>query len=196
MHDPNAIHLDIATALDLQHNTQPALVLLQISSQEIHTANIAPALERLHALADTAESARLYRNSLFFVVQGYDDDPRELCEVPQVRAFFARLAQEWPHWLWFLARDTGTVALLFSLLCSVRVHRSGKQTAIEFPSREELAACIEDLAGRSEAFYAGFGISNDEYASSLQSALRELGGHGSTDQDSRGGSLDGDLRAT
>ena len=70
-----------------------------------------------------------YRESLVFIVCGYDEDPRELAEIPQVRAFFARLVQEWPHWLWFLARGVGVVGLFRGRLRK-RTTKHGKQTGI------------------------------------------------------------------
>lgn len=89
-----------------------ALLVLEISKREIETGNIASALERLHAIAESRETALRYQECLVIQVVGYDTDPRELAEIPEVRAFFARLAKEWPHWMWFLHRRVGAIHLL------------------------------------------------------------------------------------
>jgi hypothetical protein len=48
------------------------------------------------------------------VVDGYNDDPRELFEV---RAYIKRLDQAWPNWFFFLSQADESVKLLESCLC-------------------------------------------------------------------------------
>ena len=75
-------------------NVEPALVLLDITRREVEACNICSVMERLYVLTDSPENTRLYRDSLMFQVGGYDHDPRELAEIPEVRAFFAKLTKE------------------------------------------------------------------------------------------------------
>jgi hypothetical protein len=51
------------------------------------------------------------------VVDGYNDDPRELFEVPEVRAYIKRLDQAWPYWFFFLSQADESIKLLESCLC-------------------------------------------------------------------------------
>ena len=80
-------------------------------------------------MAETRESTLRYRESLLLMITGYDNDRRELPEIPQVRRFMSRLTDEWPHWLWFLSREQGAISLLMSLLCTVKIHRAEHQQA-------------------------------------------------------------------
>ena len=123
---PKNASITLTDADGLASFTDAAMLVLYLSREEVESGNVASALERLHIIADTRESAMRYRESLVFIVCGYDEDPRELAEIPQVRAFFARLVQEWPHWLWFLSRGVGAVGLFMSLLCRVKIHRFDK----------------------------------------------------------------------
>ena len=107
-------------------------------------------------------------------VLGYDSDHRELAEIPEVRAFFARLAKEWPHWMWFLHRRVGAIHLLMALLCKVKIHRRGASTGTEFLDRYELAAQMADLFQRGNAMFDAFGISEGEAEESCNSACAEL----------------------
>ena len=154
--------------------TDSALIVLNLTRQEVEDANVASALERLHIIADTLESAMRYRESLVFMVSGYDEDPRELPEIPQVRTFFARLVQEWPHWLWFLARDVGAIALFMSLLCTVKIHRSPGNYGTEFVNLVEMEAILGALFERGNAMFNAYGISNELATASAQSAVAEL----------------------
>jgi hypothetical protein len=52
------------------------------------------------------------------VFHGYDDDPRELESIPEVRAWFARLFEAWPYWSFFASRIDQTVPLVLTLLLS------------------------------------------------------------------------------
>ena len=49
----------------------------------------------------SGRSLKQLMGSLELVVEGYDDDPRELYEIPEVRWFFSSLHRAWPHALYF-----------------------------------------------------------------------------------------------
>lgn len=168
-------HLILTDVDGLSDNTEPALIVLMISHSEINTGNIASVLERLHVLTDSAENIHRYRESLVFQVGGYDADPRELPEIPEVRAFFRRLVAEWPHWLWFMPRGFGSISLLFALLCEVQVLRNPDGSyGTEFISRNELANQLRDMLSRGNALFATYGVSIEEAGKSADSAVDEL----------------------
>lgn len=169
------VRLTLTDADGLAHNSEPALLVLDITRHEVESGNIASALERLHVLTDSAENVRRYRESLVFQIGGYDDDPRELLEIMEVRAFFRRVTAEWPHWLWFLHRGVGAIGLLMALLCTIRVVRSSKGSfGTEFESIPELQGILVDLLERGNALFATYDISESEAADSVTSAVDEL----------------------
>ena len=172
------VRLTFTDAEGLAHNTDEALIVLDITRHEIESGNIASMLERLHVLTDSAENVRRYREALVFQIAGYDSDPRELPEIPEVRAFFRRLTTEWPHWLWFLHRGVGAVGLLLALLCDVRVVRQPGGYGTEFLDQAQLAATVADLLDRGNALFAAYGIAEAETAESADSAVSELLGGG------------------
>lgn len=167
--------LTLTNAEGFAHNSDAALIVLDITRHEIESGNIASMLERLHVLTDSAENVRRYRESLVFQIGGYDDDPRELLEIAEARVFFGRLTAEWPHWLWFLHRGVGAIGLLMALLCRVRVIRSTKGSfGTEFESILELQGTLADLLDRGNALFAAYDISESEAAESATSAVDEL----------------------
>jgi len=169
------VRLTFTDAEGLAHNTDEALIVLDIIRHEIESGNIASVLERLHVLTDSAENVRRYRQALVFRIGGYDDDPRELPEIAEARAFFRRLTSQWPHWLWFLHRDVGAIGLLMALLCSVRIVRGSKGSfGTEFESILELQGTLADLLERGNALFAAYDISESEAADSATSAVDEL----------------------
>jgi hypothetical protein len=50
------------------------------------------------------------------VVDGYNDDPRELFELPEVRVYIKRLDQEWRYWFFCLSQADESIKLLESCL--------------------------------------------------------------------------------
>lgn len=170
--------VEFASADALASNTEPKLVVFHISRPEIDACNIASVLERLLVLIDSPENVLLYRESVTFFVTGYDQDERELAEIPEVRAYFKRLAADWPHWLWFLARGCGALPLLICCLCSVVVHRShipGIFTT-EFIDPKQVQCVLLDLVGRGNALFSAMNISFELADESLESALQEVVG--------------------
>lgn len=165
----------LTDAHGLESSTKDALVVLALTREEIESGLFASALERLHVLAGSRESALRYRESLVFVVDGYDDDPRELQEIPEVRVFFASLTIHWPHWLWFLTRRTGSITLLMSLLCDSEICRDSRGViGVEFLDADDLSRKLMDLFARGNAMFDCFDITDDQAKASAQSALAEL----------------------
>ena len=51
-------------------------------------------------------------NSLALMIEGYDDDPREIYAIPEVRTFYQQLWQRWPYWLFFCNLDTENLMMM------------------------------------------------------------------------------------
>ena len=51
-------------------------------------------------------------NSLALMIEGYDDDPREIYAIPEVRTFYQQLWQRWPYWLYFCNLDTENMMMM------------------------------------------------------------------------------------
>lgn len=53
-----------------------------------------------------------------FAIEGYDDDPRELDVIPEVRRFYAAFHRAWPYWLYFC--DLSQDGLKMMVFCCLR----------------------------------------------------------------------------
>jgi len=49
----------------------------------------------------TEVTLRALQAKVLFTVQGYGDDPYELCEIPAVCEYYSAIYREWPAWLFF-----------------------------------------------------------------------------------------------
>ena len=152
----------------------PTLLVMDISKREVESQNIASSLERLLVMIDSKTNVLRYRESMIFQVSGYDDDPRELAEIPELRSFFRKLTAEWPHWFWFLARGFGAINLLMGLLCEVRIRREGAMVGTEFLDGKETSRVAQDLFMRGNRLFAAYDIDLQLVKSSAESALRDF----------------------
>jgi hypothetical protein len=54
----------------------------------------------------TGRKLREMMNTLTFMIEGYDDDLREVHSIPEVRQFYAAFREAWPYWLYFCNLDS------------------------------------------------------------------------------------------
>jgi hypothetical protein len=48
-------------------------------------------------------------NCFVFCIEGWDDDPREIHMVPEIRRFYSAFHEAWPYWLYFCNFDVDTL---------------------------------------------------------------------------------------
>lgn len=85
-----------------------------ISRQAVEAGDINEPLSILRKLL-TRENAIQLCERVDIGVFGYDEDPRELYEIPEVRTFIHKLDAEFPYWLYFLTKRG--LGLMFVLSC-------------------------------------------------------------------------------
>ena len=93
-------------------------VIVVCDSAAITAGDISGVLSALKSLSGDRSSAMSAEGAVTLVFHGYDDDPRELESIPEVRAWFAQLFEAWPYWSFFASRIDQTVPLVLSLLLS------------------------------------------------------------------------------
>lgn len=107
-------------------NARVGQVALMASKEEVEAGNIAGALASLQKLLKPANAWK-FRGRLIFGIRGYDDDPRDLWEIEEVRSWMQKLDREFPYWLYFM--DTGpssTLSFIAFSLCRYEKVSGGK----------------------------------------------------------------------
>ncbi len=92
-------------------------VILMFSRRQVETSDLAEPLQFLRRLTADRHTALEFCGRISLVVDGYNDDLRELFEIPDVRAYIKRLDQEWRYWFFFLSQADESIKLLESCLC-------------------------------------------------------------------------------
>jgi len=91
-----------------------------VSRQEIDSEDITPALKILESLLYDAETVRMFQGQASIAFHGYDHDPRELYQIPEVRRYLAELDSRFPYWFYFLSTDADTLKIVAFCLCRTR----------------------------------------------------------------------------
>ena len=143
--------------LDLRPGvTEP--VVLMISRREVEADDIASVVSRLKPFLATREDAWRYRGQMTLVVDGYNNDPRELVDIPAVRSILRQLEASWPHWAYFFNQVDDSIKLLLSCVAGSRFLGRG---AVEMDA-DLVAAALARAFGGMNMIFDRFGFPEDE----------------------------------
>ena len=159
--------------IDLRPGVSEPVVLL-ISRREVEAGDIASVLSRLKPFLATREEAWRYRGQMTLVVDGYNHDPRELVDIPEVRTLLRRLEASWPCWAFFFNQVDDSITLLLSCVAGSRFPGRG---AVEMDA-ELVAAALGRAFGGMNMIFDRFGFPEDELekmSSGLVEVLQQAG---------------------
>lgn len=142
------ITLTDGTSFD-EHAHLGDFIVIQFSRKEVKKGLIGDALDRLRLISDDREKFCRFENSVVFIFEGYDQDPREVQEIPEVVHFFRTLTDQWPYWLHFIQRDIknqDNLALVLRLLndCEI-VSVTSERCGVRFNDMNSVAESIDRL---------------------------------------------------
>lgn len=70
-------------------------------------------------------------NTMTFMIDGFDADSRELHSIPEVRQFYRRFHEAWPHWLYFCNLDSDALrVMVLSSLPSITALKTTRSQAV------------------------------------------------------------------
>jgi hypothetical protein len=119
-----------------------------VSRAEVSAGDISPVLKAANdCIASYKRNGSL--ELLKFGIGGFDDDPRHLCDVPQIRSWCAKLYQALPV---FTITDTMSIEWLLPCVADVKVvSRGSASTQVEWPNN--LADLINTICERAEHLF-------------------------------------------
>ncbi len=92
-------------------------VILVLPRPQIEAGDIDEAIDLLQKLVSDPAAMLSCCGRVSLVIDGYNDDPRELFEIAEVRVFIQALDERWPYWYFFLSQADDSIKLLESCLC-------------------------------------------------------------------------------
>lgn len=94
-----------------------SLMVVAVPRAQVVAGDIAPILQQLDFMIETRELAERWEGQLMVTFDGWDDDPREIAEIAEIRTYFAALTDAWPYWLHFSEKVGDTLPLVLRILC-------------------------------------------------------------------------------
>lgn len=156
--------------LDLRRGVVDPVVLV-ISRQDVEAGDVLPAVDRLHALLATPAAIWRYRGQMALAVNGYDDDPRELVDIAEVRTFLRELDRHWPYWAFFFNQLDGSISLLVACLCG-SFYPGGGAVDID---REKVGHFVQRGLAAMKTLFDDHGFPEDELTAISNGVIDVLG---------------------
>ena len=101
--------------------------VVTIERDDVEAGDVSKAVAIFNSFSKNCRTAMRVIGCVEFSVSGYDDDPRPLWQIPEVRRFFKRLRHDVPHVLFFLCPER-KAANLWALLCCKLTRRKNVAT--------------------------------------------------------------------
>jgi hypothetical protein len=108
-------------------------VAFVISREEVEAQNMSSVLPALKSLVQSPDRALEYFENVDIAFHGYNDDARELFEIPEVREYVHKLDGEFPFWLFFLTKYG--LGLQCLMLCFMPPYLTEEARRHIFPER-------------------------------------------------------------
>jgi hypothetical protein len=149
---------------DAERDTPDAsLLVLSISRREVERGQIGDVVDRLLQLTDSLERLKRYKDKLLLSFDGYDQDERELYEIPEVVRFFEKVNEHWPYWVHFCWK-TPSAALtpMLLLLCPLVERRNGQRLGVRLRDPYDLSRVLLQMFEGLNTLYGVYGLGPDE----------------------------------
>jgi hypothetical protein len=88
---------------------QDEFIVVEFRRNEVERGDLARVCDLLSALTISKETAEFGEGRLMFFFSGWDDDPREIWEIPDIRAWYGKLTEVFPYWLHFAEKQGNTL---------------------------------------------------------------------------------------
>ncbi|HEV7424678.1 MAG TPA: DUF4365 and DUF1817 domain-containing protein [Candidatus Paceibacterota bacterium] len=113
-------HLAYKEAISKVTATQGNFIHVGIRRQSIESCNTSGIVSYFEGLKSSKKIIKESQGKVSFFVKGYDDDPRELYEIPEVVAYFKKIEPEVKYWFYFLNTDpiSSSLQTFMFILCS------------------------------------------------------------------------------
>lgn len=152
------------------------LLVLMLGRAEVEACAVGRVVDDLMRLSEDSRLRRQLAHGVLLTCSGYDADPREVWQVPEVRRFLQALCEQWNQFAHFLAPipDAWGV-LLLSLVESRPEGRSGDR---QFGSvdTDQVAQLLAQLERAAQILHADMGLSPAESAAIVDKSMAAING--------------------
>lgn len=125
-----------------RHSQHADLAIILISRADIEAMRVSSTVERLMLLSEDAEQVFRFAGRVVLQINGYDDDPRPLVQIPECVRFFRAVDAQWRYWLHFLLPIPDQLQLIVLMLIDLQVQeKRGHRSATRYGTPSNWSAC-------------------------------------------------------
>jgi len=95
-------------------------IIYDVSKKEIINCDISKIIELINHMENVIGFVKS-NEKLNICFSGYDEDPREIYNIPEIRIYMNKLVNEKPYLPYFLTKDKNTRVLVMSCVCDVEI---------------------------------------------------------------------------
>jgi len=135
------------------------IIAIEFNHRSVMACDIAWALARLSEMSATRVDFERCEGRLNFFFAGWDQDPREVSQIPEIRAFFAALTEPWPYWFPFIDKTGDMLSVVLTLITPVRRSKTADGRVIwELDNTQHAMVALRRLFGAQNRLLATLGI--------------------------------------
>lgn len=109
------------------------IVVTEFSPRQVASCELDSIVASLERLSKNPEVALKLKGSMFLSFSGWDDDRREIYDIPEIVQFFRALTERWPHWFYFLEAEQDSIKNSLFLLSDLKYEsQMGRKTSYKF----------------------------------------------------------------
>jgi hypothetical protein len=106
-------------------------ITFEISRKAVLTGNTRPLLITLEGLTASRECWTDFRGQVGFAIDGWNEDPRALFQIPEVRVFWAKFDRQFPAWSFFVQPGELLKSFMLCLVPGVQGRASHRGLVVE-----------------------------------------------------------------
>jgi hypothetical protein len=117
-----------------------AFIIFPIERHDVEILNTTPYVRLLSGYVMDKKTTLNNLQRVNLMISGYDNDHRELWQIPEVRTFLYCLNKEFSRWFLILSPATGFLSVLYMCLCKVSPPSEGRNSGYKkwFMQTEEI----------------------------------------------------------
>lgn len=147
-------------------------VLMLIDRENLKLGDLEPVLSALSVMTLNAETVREFAGRVELVFDGYDDDPRGLHLIPEVRSFVQRLHDHFPWWFHFSSKVGSSLWVIMRCLMPLPVTETLDGRPYERISPEAWNQTTMALFTSMNELYAHHGLSAEENSTTTRQVIQ------------------------
>lgn len=105
------------TDADILKDSGVDFLAVVVDRQDVERLHVQTTLNVLRRLLEDRQTVERFRGRLDIGFAGYDEDPREIHEIEEVRTFLRDLDRKFPFWFYFVNLHSDTLVVIFLCLC-------------------------------------------------------------------------------